>query len=98
MCSVHGDDFTTAGPKEALDWFKKELEAKYELKEEELEAKCELKEGSRLGPAECAVDRSKGDLWFVYGASLVGIAQRCEITKGLLDCGGELCAVKHMRV
>ena len=33
ICSVHGDDFTTGGPKEALDWFKGMVEAKYELKE-----------------------------------------------------------------
>ena len=35
---VHGDDFTTAGSKNDLDWFRKELEKKYELKE-----------GARLG-------------------------------------------------
>ena len=39
ITSVHGDDFTTAGPKSALDWFKKELEKHYELKE-----------AARLGP------------------------------------------------
>ena len=38
-CSVYGDDFTTAGPKCNLDWFKKELERHYELIE-----------GARLGP------------------------------------------------
>ena len=27
ICSVHGDDFTTAGPKASLDWFKEQLEA-----------------------------------------------------------------------
>ena len=37
--SVHGDDFTTAGPKCELDWFEAQLEAKYELKK-----------GGRLGP------------------------------------------------
>ena len=25
-CSVHGDDLTTCGPKNELDWFKSELE------------------------------------------------------------------------
>ena len=40
ISSVHGDDFTTAGPKSALDWFRSELEKRYELKE-----------GARLGPA-----------------------------------------------
>ena len=39
-CVVHGDDFTTVGSKKDLDWFKKELENKYELKE-----------AARLGPA-----------------------------------------------
>ena len=39
MTSVHGDDFTTAGPKKSLDWFKKSLEEHYELKE-----------AARLGP------------------------------------------------
>ena len=39
ICSVHGDDFTTAGPKESLKWFRKEMERKYELKE-----------AARLGP------------------------------------------------
>ena len=37
--SVHGDDFTTAGPKCEIDWFEKILENKYELKK-----------GGRLGP------------------------------------------------
>ena len=39
ISSVHGDDFTTAGSKSSLDWFRKQLEQKYELKE-----------GARLGP------------------------------------------------
>ena len=38
--SVHGDDFTSAGPKCELDWFEDKLEARYELKK-----------GGRLGPA-----------------------------------------------
>ena len=38
-CSVHGDDFTTTGPKESLDWFREKMEQKYELKE-----------AARLGP------------------------------------------------
>ena len=29
ICSVHGDDVTTAGPSDELDWFKKQLEARY---------------------------------------------------------------------
>ena len=37
--SVHGDDFTTTGPKVELDWFEKQLEGKYELRK-----------GGRLGP------------------------------------------------
>ena len=37
--SVHGDDFTTTGPKCELDWFEDKLEAKYELKK-----------GGRIGP------------------------------------------------
>ena len=32
-CSVHGDDLTTVGSKTNLDWFKKQLEGFYELKE-----------------------------------------------------------------
>ena len=32
ICSVHGDDFTTAGEARELDWFEDSLEAKYELK------------------------------------------------------------------
>ena len=32
-CSVHGDDFTTVGPKSALDNFVVKLRTKYELKE-----------------------------------------------------------------
>jgi len=32
-CSVHGDDLTTVGSKVNLDWFRKELEKRYELKE-----------------------------------------------------------------
>ena len=38
--SVHGDDFTSTGPKCQLDWFEDELEKKYELKK-----------GGRLGPS-----------------------------------------------
>ena len=30
--SVHGDDFTTCGPKCEIDWFERLLEEKYELK------------------------------------------------------------------
>ena len=39
VCSVHGDDFTAVGPKDALDWYEAALENKYELKK-----------GGRLGP------------------------------------------------
>ena len=39
LCSVHGDDVTTAGPKIAIDWSGKEMELNYEL----------IK-GGRLGP------------------------------------------------
>jgi hypothetical protein len=38
--SVHGDDFTTCGPKCEIDWFEDLLEKRYELKK-----------GGRLGPA-----------------------------------------------
>ena len=38
LCSVHGDDFTTVGPHDSLEWFKERLSSKYELKE-----------GARLG-------------------------------------------------
>ena len=39
VCSVHGDDFTSAGPKPSLDWFESELAKHYELTK-----------GGRLGP------------------------------------------------
>ena len=39
VCSVHGDDFTTAGPKRHLDWFEETLSGYYELSK-----------GGRLGP------------------------------------------------
>jgi hypothetical protein len=39
MVSVHGDDFTAAGPKSSLDWFESEMRKKYELTV-----------GGRLGP------------------------------------------------
>ena len=38
-CSVHGDDFTAAGPKPELDWFEATLRESYELTV-----------GGRLGP------------------------------------------------
>ena len=41
VCSVHGDDFTTAGAKPNLDWFESSLEAKYELRK-----------GGRIGPGD----------------------------------------------
>ena len=31
ICSVHGDDFPTAGPCQSLNWFEQMLEKKYEL-------------------------------------------------------------------
>ena len=33
VSSVHGDDFTSSGPKRQLDWLKAKMEEKYELKE-----------------------------------------------------------------
>ena len=41
VCSVHGDDFTTAGSKPDLDWFEAELESRYELRK-----------GGRIGPGK----------------------------------------------
>ena len=38
-CSVHGDDFTSTGPKSGLDWLEAQPNCKYELRE-----------GGRLGP------------------------------------------------
>ncbi len=32
-CSTHGDDLSAAGPKDALDWYKEELQKTYELEE-----------------------------------------------------------------
>ena len=40
VTSVHGDDFTAAGPKKCVDWMKKAMEEKYELTET-----------GRIGPA-----------------------------------------------
>ena len=40
-CSVHGDDFTTVGGKQELDWFETQMKEKYELTT-----------GPRLGPGE----------------------------------------------
>ena len=31
MCSVHGDDFTSTGPKDGLDWFEEEVQRHYEV-------------------------------------------------------------------
>ena len=31
-CSVHGDDFTSTGPKNELDWLEAQLEGRYELR------------------------------------------------------------------
>ena len=31
VCSVHGDDFTSCGPKPALDWLEKSIAEKYEI-------------------------------------------------------------------
>jgi hypothetical protein len=39
--SVHGDDFTSVGPKIELDWLEAKLESRYELRK-----------GGRLGPGE----------------------------------------------
>ena len=33
VTSVHGDDFTTSGPKVSVDWMKRQLEGRYELTE-----------------------------------------------------------------
>ena len=32
-CSVHGDDFTSTGPKIELDWLEAKIKGKYELRE-----------------------------------------------------------------
>ncbi len=31
MCSVHGDDFTSSGPKPSLDWLEKSISNSYEI-------------------------------------------------------------------
>jgi hypothetical protein len=41
VTSVHGDDFTTSGPKMNIDWMKGQMEQRYELTE-----------AARLGPAK----------------------------------------------
>jgi len=41
VCSVHGDDFTTVGPKSSLDKFVEDMKSKHELKE-----------AARLGPGK----------------------------------------------
>ena len=41
IVSVHGDDFTAAGPKRELDWFERAMRRKYELTV-----------GGRLGPGD----------------------------------------------
>ena len=46
-CSVHGDDFTSEGPKPALDWFEKSVAGKYEITV-----------SPRLGP--CPTDAKEG--------------------------------------
>ena len=38
-CSVHGDDFTSCGPSDALDWFEAKVASEYEISV-----------GPRLGP------------------------------------------------
>ena len=40
-CSVHGDDFTSTGPKNELDWLEAQLKDKHELRK-----------GGRLGPGD----------------------------------------------
>ena len=47
-CSIHGDDLAAAGPKDALDWYKGELQKHYELDE-----------GARLGPGPEDTKESK---------------------------------------
>ena len=41
VTTVHGDDFTSSGPKVSLDWLREQLKAKYELVEQ-----------ARLGPGQ----------------------------------------------
>ena len=47
-CSMHGDDLAAAGPKDALDWYKAELQKHYELDER-----------ARLGPGPEDTKESK---------------------------------------
>ena len=49
ICSVHGDDFTFAGPKLHLDWFEEQFESRYEVSK-----------GRRLGPG--AADMKEGKM------------------------------------
>ena len=48
MCSVHGDDFTSAGPRLALDWLESELAKRYELTK-----------GGRLGPGAAETNEAR---------------------------------------
>ncbi len=73
VCSVHGDDLTTTGAKVDLDWFKAELEKRYELKE-----------SARLGPA--ATDDKEARVlnrlvrWTPHGLEYEADPRQCEAT------------------
>lgn len=71
VCTVHGDDFTTAGPKESLDWFEGSLEEAYELTQ-----------GGRLGPGP--EDQKEGRIlnrivrWTPEGLEYEADPRQCE--------------------
>ena len=57
-CSVHGDDFTSVGPKSSLDWFEDAVAKSYEVSI-----------GPRLGPAK--TDGREGSSCFQPGRQVV---------------------------
>ena len=71
LTSCHGDDFISAGSKDDLDWFKAELQKKYELKE-----------GARMGPG--AKDDKEGRIlnrvvrWTPEGFTYDADPRQCE--------------------
>jgi hypothetical protein len=79
-CCVHGDDFTTSGPKEELDWFEQELTKVYE---------CTV--GSRVGPgpedAKEATVLNRVVRWTESGVEIEADPRQCE--KLLRECGLE---------
>jgi hypothetical protein len=82
VTSVHGDDFTSAGPKDALDWFEAELQRHYEIT---------IQPRLGPGPQDAKEVRVLNRVIRWCGSHLEYEADPRQVEKLILECGLEGC-------